>query len=353
MCGFPLGKLPNASQFYRFLSSTKNSELQNILYSLNQKLIAEKFISTDILIMDSKPVLAATKDNNMKNPNRNTRNKLRKPKRNPAASLGYYSYQAVNGAKDNFIFFWGYRTHVLISKEGIPLVEKTLPNHYPDEKVAFKLIRKLIKIYGGKKGALFLADAAYDVKELYDFIMQHLKSQAFIPLNPRNTQPPKTLGPQGKPLCPAGLEMLSQGISREPKRTRIKFRCPLKTSAKQAQKYPAGCPINHPRFLSEKQYGCTAYLDVTNDARAQVPRNSAYFKSTFKLRTEVERYFARLGDREAEQTTHYKLRSIQNQLTLMHLSMSLIAAAALLLNQPENLRCYRTFHLHQPSADAA
>ncbi|MBU4212576.1 MAG: hypothetical protein KKD33_08325, partial [Verrucomicrobia bacterium] len=46
-----------------------------------------------------------------------------------SATLSYYSYQQVDGKKDNFIFFWGYRTHVIVSKEGIPLVSVTLPNN--------------------------------------------------------------------------------------------------------------------------------------------------------------------------------------------------------------------------------
>ncbi|MCD6595337.1 hypothetical protein J7L68_06660 [bacterium] len=58
--------------------------------------------------------MAATQENNFKNPNRNTQNKKKKPKRNPAATLGYYSYQKVPGRKDNYIFFWGYRTFAKI-----------------------------------------------------------------------------------------------------------------------------------------------------------------------------------------------------------------------------------------------
>ena len=62
------------------------------------------------------------------------------------------------------------------------------------------------------------------------------------------------------------------------------------------------------------------------------------------MRTEVERYFSRLGDREVEQTTHYKMKSIKNQMTIAHLSLSLVAyAAAILLKNPDKIRCYRTF----------
>jgi len=111
--------------------------------------------------------------------------------------------------------------------------------------------------------------------------------------------------------------------------------------AKISKNYPLGCPANNPKF---DNYGCTKYLDVTDDARSQVPRDSLLYKQTYNLRTEVERYFARLGDCELEQTTHYKMRSIKNQMTIAHLSLSLVAhAAALLMDQPAKIRCYRTF----------
>lgn len=355
MCGFSMGSLPDESQFYRFLKETPNSLIEKVHIQLNRKLVDEEVLSLNKLIIDSKPVKAATCQNNFKNPKRNTHNKKKKPKRNPSATLCFYSYQQIRGQKDNYIFFWGYRTHVIISEEGIPLVEVTLPNNVKDAKVAKKLIKKLKRLFGIKKGAIFIADAAYDERDLYNFIVNELKCQAFIPINPRNQQEEKTFGPhacppmqgrRGCPLCKAGLEMKSNGIWTENLRTRIKFRCPLKVSHKRAQKYPHGCPAKHPSFSEGKAYGCTKYLDITDDARSRVPRDSKFFKDTFNLRTEVERYFARLGDREAEQTTHYKLRSVQNQMTIAHLSMSLVAsAAALLLKLPEKIRCYRTFAL--------
>ena len=356
LCGFDMRtSLPDESQFYRFLKTTNNSLLQDIYYRINKKLIEDDIISLDTFIMDSKPVLASTKDNNLKNPNRNTTNKDKKPKRNPAATLGYYSYQNINGTKRNQLFYWGYRTHVIVTKQGIPLIELTLPNNQTDAKVAKKLIKKLKRVYGLKKGSIFIADAGYDEKDLYDFIVEQLKCQAFIPINPRNTQNDKQFSPNGHPLCDAGIEMKSNGIITEPIRTRIKYRCPLKLNHKLADQYPTGCPINHVRFTEGKQYGCTKYVDITDDARARVPRDSIAYQQTYKLRTEVERYFSRLGDREVEQTTHYQMRSIKNQMTIAHLSLSLIAyAAAVLMNQPDKIRCYRTFgHDYIPVKAAA
>jgi len=344
MCGFELGNLPDETQFYRFLKNTKNSTLKAVHKKHNDLLIQHDIIALDEFILDSKPVMAATKENNLKNPTRNTTNKNKIPKRNPRATLSYYSCQIVNGNKKNMLFFWGYRTHTLVTKEGICLIELTLPNKITDQEAAFKLINSLKRQYAVKKDSLFLADKAYDVKELYDFIVNELKSKAYIPVNPRNTQNDKTFGPHGCPLCDAGIEMKSAGRCKEEKRERIKFRCPLKMSKKVAEKYNNLCPANHPSFDTGKCYGCTKYIDVTNDARSMVPRDSRQYKESFKGRQVVEQYFSRLGDREVEQTTHYGFTAIKNQMTIAHLTASLIAvAAATLLGQPDKIRCYRTF----------
>jgi hypothetical protein len=85
-------------------------------------------------------------------------------------------------------------------------------------------------------------------------------------------------------------------------------------------------------------------IDVTDDARSTVPRDSKEFKGTFKSTQTAEQYFTRLGDREAEQTTYYSFTAISNQMTIAHLTASLIVvAAAVYLKKLENIRCYRTF----------
>ena len=351
LCGFELGHLPDESQFYRFLHKTKNSTLKAVHQKANQLLIESDFASLDEFIMDSKPVLAATKENNFKNPNRNTKDKTKRPKRNPRATLSYYSCQVINGKKENMVFFWGYRTHTIITKEGICLVEKTLPNNITDAEVAFSLIRELKRRFRFKKGAIFIGDKAYDVRELYTFIVEQMKSTPYIPINPRNQKDEKTFGLHGCPVCDAAIEMKSAGRWIEGDRERIKFRCPLKMSKKIAAKFDQTCPAQNPSFDTGKCYGCTKYLDVTDDARSRVPRDSKQFKETFKDRQIIEQYYSRLGDREVEQTTHYYFTSIRNQMTIAHLSASLIAVAAgILLKQPDKIRCYRTFAHAPPQA---
>ena len=348
-CGFDHNKpLPDDSQFYRFLKKIKNSTLKNIVYSRNKKLIEKNIINLDIFIIDSKPILASTKENNPKNPRRNTTNKNKKPKRNPEATLSYFSYQL--SSKDNskqFFFFWGFRTHVIISKEGIPLVEKTMPNNASEVQVAKSLIQELKNIYHFKNKVIFIGDKGYDEKDLYDFIVKKMKAKAYIPLNKRNTKQDKRFSEKGIPLCQANLEMAFNGMVKEKKRTRKKFRCPLKVNKKLKEKFPQGCPVNNPKFFEGKQYGCTSYLDVTNDARANVPRESEHFKQTYKLRTEIERYFSRLGDREFEYTKHYNFKSIENQMTIAHLSLVLVAyVAAIFLENPQKIRSFSTFTLN-------
>lgn len=344
LCGFTLGDMPDESQFYRFLTDIDNTILKEIHYQLNKCLIEQGLITLETFIIDSKPVMAATKENNFKNPARNTTDKTKTPDRNPSATLSYYSCQVLNGKKENMLFFWGYRTHVIISKEGISLVEITLPNNITDQQVAFKLLKELKHRYNVKKGFLFLADKAYDVRDLYTVIVKKMKGSPYIPINPRNHKDDKTFGPHGCPMCDGGLEMKSAGRWTEGNRERIKFRCPLKTSKKVAEKYGNTCPANHSSFDTGKCYGCTKYLDVTDDARSRVPRDSKEFKETFKQRESVEQYFARLGDREAEQTTHYSLKTVRNQMTIAHLIASLIGvAASILLKQPKKMRCHKTF----------
>jgi len=344
MCGFDLAALPDESQFYRFLKNTKNSTLKTIHKTATDLLVEEGLVSLDEFMLDSKPIQAATKENNFKNPNRNTTNKTKKPRRNPRATLSYYSCQVINGKKQNMIFFWGFRTHAVVSKEGICLIEKTLPNNITDSEAAFSLIKELKRKYRFKKGAIFLADKAYDVRELYTFIVEQMKSTPYIPINPRNQRKDKTFGPHGCPICDGGFEMKSVGRWTEANRERLKFRCPIKASKKFAKKHGGICPANHRSFNTGKCYGCTKYLDVTDDARSRVPRDSKQFKETFRKRQTVEQYFSRLGDREAEQTTHYGFTAISNQMTIAHLTASLIAVAAgVLLKQPGKMRCYRTF----------
>jgi hypothetical protein len=344
LCGFDT-ELPedDPTVFYRFLKHTPNSQIQNLMHRTVKTLIDSGELSDDVLIVDSKPILAATRQNNPKNPRRKLTSSLDRPKRNPQATLGYYSYQKLetgDGQNKRMQFFWGYRTHVIVNAQGVPLVEATTANTVSDAKAAQTLLKKLKGVYGSIRDQVVIGDKAYDVKKLYELIVTQMKARAIIPVNPRNQKhTADDFDRQGTPVCPAGMTMCYQGRCDEVHRKRLKYRCPIKVDTEVAERCGHRCPIDGPRF---DDYGCTRYVDVTHDARAQIDRQGETFKRLYALRQTVEQYFARFGPRPVEQTTHYSRRSVKNQVTIGHLSLALVAAAAVAMERTDKLRSYRT-----------
>ena len=344
LCGFRNQRIPDNSQFYRFLKKTKHSILDDLLYKANQTLIEEKVLSLNITAVDSKPVKALTKHNNPKNPHRDLINKNKKIKRNPKATLSYYSYMPTtdpNTKKKNFTFFWGYRSHAIVdATSGLAIVETTFPNNLTDEKIARKLYKKLKRLYKPHKGFIVIADKAYDIRDFYTLLVKQIKAEPIIALNPRNTQPNLNYSENGNRICLAGLEMIPNGIFKDGNRLRLKQRCPLKASKHIAAKYPNGCPCHNPKF---NRYGCTAYQDLTDDARSRVQRGTPRFKNLYAKRFVVEQTFSRLQELHIEEARHYTLTAIRNANTIDYLALALVALVAVRLKKPEKIRCFRTF----------
>ncbi len=339
LCGFKEHKLPDPTQFYRLLKYTKDSLFEELLTKTNTILVDLDVIPLTEFAIDSKPILANTRQNNLKNSQRNLNNKNRKPKRNRYATLGYYS-----GNKTNVQLFWGYRNHAIIDTvSGICLVETTLPNNRSDTDIARTLIRKLKKNYRLKRDAIFVGDKIYDANDLYHFIKNQINGNAIIPINPRNTPNQIRLSRNDHRICEAGLEMYPNGKVVEKTRTRLKERCPIKMNKKTAKKYNYRCPCNHQKFTSGKQYGCTAYIDLAGSLRAAVERDTIQFKKRYAKRFIIERYFSHLQMLDIEDAPYYSPRSIKNHLTIAHLSLSLIAVAAVKLGKSQDMHRYRRF----------
>jgi transposase len=344
LCGFRNQILPHDSQFYRFLKKTNHSVMEDLLVKANKTLIEEKVLSIKTTAVDSKPVKALTKHNNPKNPRRDQKNKNKKIKRNPKATLGYYSYVPTTDPetrKKHFTFFWGYRSHAIVDAEsGVAIVEGTYPNNMTDDKIAQKLYKKLKRLYKPEKRMVVIADKAYDKRDFYTFIVKKIKGEPIISINPRNTQPDLKYSEKGHRICQAGLEMIPQGIFRDGNRLRLKERCPLKASKKIAAKYPHGCPGGNPKFNG---YGCTAYQDLTDDARSRVQRDTPRYNQLYAKRIAVEQTFSRLQELEIETARHYSLTAIRNANTIDYLALALVALAAIRMKKPKKIRCFRTF----------
>ena len=344
LCGFRNQVIPHDSQFYRFLKKTNHSVIEDLLFKANKILIEKNVLSLRITAVDSKPVKALTKHNNPKNPSRELKNKNKKIKRNPKATLGYYSYVPTTDPqtrKKHFAFFWGYRSHAVVdAQSGLTIVEATYPNNMTDEKIARKLYKKLKRLYKPLKGFIVIADKAYDVRDFYTFLVKQIKAQPIIAINPRNTQPDLKYSPNRHRICSAGLEMIPNGVFKDANRLRLKERCPLKASKQIAAKYPHGCPCNNPKF---NQYGCTAYQDLTDDARSRVQRATPRFIKLYAKRIVVEQTFSRLQELLIEEARHYSLTAIRNANTIDYLALALVALAAVKMKKPEKIRCFRTF----------
>jgi hypothetical protein len=344
ICGFRNQTIPHDSQFYRFLKKTNHSVIEHLLVRANKALIEENVLSLNITAVDSKPVKALTKHNNPKNPHRDQKNKNKKIKQHPKATLGYYSYVPTTDPqtqKKQFTFFWGYRSHAIVDAEsGLAILEGTYPNNMTDEKIARKLYKKLKRLYTPQKGMIAIGDKAYDVRDFYTLLVDQIKAEPIIPINPRNTQPDLNYSPNGHRICQTGLEMIPNGIFKDGNRIRLKERCPLKASKKIASQYPNGRPCLNPKF---KGYGCTAYQDLTDDARSRVQRGTPRFNKLFKKRIAVEQIFSRLQELLIEEARHYSLTAIRNANTIDYLALALVALAAVRMKKPEKIRSFRTF----------
>jgi hypothetical protein len=342
LCGFEDGFLPHNSQFYRFLKKTNHSIIEKLLITTNKILIEKGVLKTDIVAIDSKPVKALTKHNNPKNIRRNITNKSKRPRRTPKATLGYYSsHQPSPGSKKSPVFFWGFRSHAIVDVEsGLVLVQGTWSNNLTDAKIARKLLRKLKLFYKTEHGMIIIGDKNYDERDLYTFIVEQIKAEPVIPINPRNTQDGLEYSQSGNRICAASLEMTPVSVFADGNRLRKKFRCPLKASKKVAAEYPGGCPLNSPKF---QRYGCCAYQDVTDDARSRVKRGSPRFKTIYAKRFVIEKTFSRVHELKIEEARHYGLTAIRNSNTIDYLSLALVALASVRMKKPQNINRFRTF----------
>jgi hypothetical protein len=130
-------------------------------------------------------------------------------------------------------------------------------------------------------------DAAYDSNDVYNFIADEMKSEAFIAENPRYKKPVAEFDQSGRPICEGGLSMKYCGTANEADRSKVKYRCPIRGGNKSEQaKLPAECPVAHPRFTEGKCYGCTAYIDLAGDARTQarLRRQSKRFSKSMRFK---------------------------------------------------------------------
>ena len=323
-CGFNIMEpLPSYLTYDRFLKKMDNAALKEIMAAQVKKLYEMGIVDVSFIGLDSTPVMANTKQNNPKSFAKNKFSKENHPKSDPDCALGVHSASNQHNER-RYEFYWGYKSHVLVDCiSGLPLYELTTPGNIADSAVAAEILAAADQTISLKECA-FLADKGYDVKSIYNIVKTVYEGEAFIPLNPRGTKDSKALS-AGNPVCAAGLAMHKDGKTTDNGRTRQKYCCPFRQSKTGV------CPCNHKNWNNgKKNRGCTKYKTVPDDYRLSIDRSCLYFKRTYALRTECERYNSRFKSTGQERLWVRNGASAANLNTLAHISALTVALAAVL-----------------------
>lgn len=331
-CGFDISlPLPSYWTFDRFLKDFDHSILSYIMQSQVLSLAADGIIDTSFIGLDSTSVSANTSQNNPKSFLSNKFQPDNQPKADQDCKLGVHTASNQTNEK-KYEFYWGYKNHVLVDCiSGLPIYEMTTTAEVADFTVALDILAGTHAFLPVTE-CTFLADKGYDVKKIYNQVKELYDGECIIPINKRNTKNPKLL-PQGNPICEAGLAMWKDGKFSDRNRTRQKFCCPLKSSE------DADCPCHHKNFYNGKKHrGCTRSITIPDDLRLSIDRNSRYFKSSYSLRTECERYNSRFKNTGQERMWVRNKSSVANLNTLAHFSLLAVAIAAVTGNSGQSYR---------------
>lgn len=335
-CGFDITvPLPSYWTFDRFLRKLDHSVLSGIMRSRVLLLARQAIIDTSFIGLDSTPVAANTSQNNRKAFLSNKFKPDNQPKADADCKPGVHTASNQSNEK-NYEFYRGYKNHVLVDCiSGLPVFELTTTADVHDSSVALDILADTHAFLPITE-CTFLADKGYDTKNIYNQVHALYKGECIIPLNKRNTKNPKLL-PQGNPVCEAGLAMWKDGKFSDCGRTRQKFCCPLKSSKDM------DCPCHHKNFYNGKKHrGCTKYITIPGDLRLSVDRDSKYFKSTYSLRTECERYNSRFKNTGQERMWVRNKNSVTNLNTLAHISLLAVAVAAITTHASQSYRKLKT-----------
>lgn len=331
-CGFDISKpLPSYWTFDRFLINFDHSILSDLMHTQVLSLSSKGIVDTSFIGLDSTPIAANTSQNNPKFFLSNKFKSDNQPKADKDCKLGVHTASNQTNEK-KYEFYWGYKNHVLVDCiSGLPICEMTTTAEVADSSVALDILADTHRFLPITE-CTFLADKGYDVKNIYHQINQLYSGECIIPFNKRNAKNPKLL-PQGNPICEAGLAMWKDGKFSDGGRTRQKFCCPLKNSK------TTDCPCRHKNFYNGKKHrGCTKYMTIPNDLRLSIDRNSRYFKSTYSLRTECERYNSRFKNTGQERMWVRNRLSVTNLNTLAHISLLAVAVASVTLSRNQSYR---------------
>ena len=338
---YPLAPVPSTERFSSFLHDTNHYELNSVHKQLVQELIKAGAISGNSIAIDSCPIVALLKENNLKTSVSDRFDKTKIPAGDPDARLGVLIHFPTPFKKE-VRYFWGYRNHVINdTTTELPIWEITKPANVSDIKVAKDLIREASSFFN-LNIQVVTGDANYDSEDLLSFIINDLNALAIIPHNPRNEQPKGYQIKGGKVICEAGLDMYRKG-KMCPKKTGIlycQYTCPI-IYDKQTRYQHITCPIFHPKFFKGK--GCNVLIRMDPSIRSEIGYDTQEFKELYKKRTSVERIFSRLLAIAMQNPTVRGYNANCNHATIAHITVLLVALTAYLTGQQDKMRFVKSF----------
>jgi hypothetical protein len=338
----PERHVPPVERFSTFLRDTPNEELQGIREQLVMLLKQRAVITGKVLSIDSCPVVAPLKENNLKTSLRAKRfNKTQPPKGDPEAGLGIICHYPTPDKKE-VSWFWGYRNHVMNDAiTELPIWEMTYPASVSDLPPGREALRWAQETFPEQIEAV-TADAEYDSEDILKFIIGELKAQAVVPRNPRNQQNTEHTIRGNDVYCAAHLPMAHRGKMTD-KKSGITYRiysCPLHWRKKMQQQH-LFCPAQHPKYFSQK--GCNVLIRLTPSVRSQIAYGTEQFQKTYNQRSSAERVFSRLLAVASQEPTVRGLNATRNHITIAHCAVLLVASAAHRDGQDDKLRFVRTY----------
>jgi hypothetical protein len=341
-CGLhpPQHPAPMVERLSSFLRDTPNDSLQLIKKSLVRELSHLGQITGRFLSIDSCPIPANVKENNLKTSVKHRFDKTKIPKGDPECRLGVIIHFPEPFKKEEH-FFWGYRNHVITDTlSELPVGEVTKPANVSESKMFIPLFSQtqdnfIFPIEG------IIGDAIYDAESILNFVVKELKAKPYIARNPRwESKSDIKISKKGNPICIAGFDMIYWGKFQDRGKIRKKFVCPI-THRKKFSKQIPQCPWNHPKFV--KGHGCIAYRREDENIRDSIDYGSKSFKKIYNLRTSSERIFSRLLTLCMQNPSVVGLNATANHCTIAHISVLLIALTAANTGNKDKIRFVKKF----------
>ena len=337
--------VPSATQFSRMLRRLPNTRLQFLLDETVwaiQRALPAKVLLGQVVSIDTKHILAWTKENNPKAYIKEGRfDKNRQPKGDPDCRLGCKRRRnqrrkghdadatpAAEGQPASTMgvgiaeLYWGYASGVVATKvAGIGefiLAELTQTFDKSDPSYFFPLMAQVERRLG-RCPQYGTADAAYDTFYVHEYFHQ-AGGFAAVPLTQRGSV--RHFDENGNPLCEAGLSMHLKGSFTNRTSLIVHLRqrwwCPLLHPQQTAD----SCPIEHPKWDNG---GCKSTIAASVGARLryQLDRDGDLYKEVYKQRTAVERIFSAALDLGIERPKLRSQAAIANQNTIIYVLLNL------------------------------